>query len=212
VRDQHTVDFIASRRALERPSWIALTIPSRCSARVAATLTKGASTARARRPKPLIEQQGRLLGAFGLVDGSELIDEQPAAVDTLVRLRELLDERPLRLGEGVGAASEHEAGALEPDRLLGVLPAQPLPVLPAERLEGLAGEPDDVEGIGADDGVGGAGADHLAPGAVQVRGDRLEQRAALLAELVEEGVRTARLLPGRAQTIRPVSWQTTQSR
>jgi hypothetical protein len=99
---------------------------------------EGDEHASKRRPQPLIQQQLRLVRIARLVDGAQLVDEQPAAGDPLVLGGELLDERPLSFREGVGPAAEDKAGALQPDGSVGILLAEPLPVLPSQCLERFA--------------------------------------------------------------------------
>jgi hypothetical protein len=62
-----------------------------------------------------------LLPVARLVDGAQLVDEQPAAGDSLVRLGELLDERSFGVGERVGSASQQEALPFQPGRRLPIL-------------------------------------------------------------------------------------------
>jgi hypothetical protein len=117
-----------------------------------------------------------------LVDGSQLIDEQPAAVDALVRLGEFVWRRSRRQSWRRSVSSASPAA-----RTTWKGSAQTSALLARARIT--SGQ---------------------APCMSAETASRRAQPSSPSSS--KNACRTARLLPGRAQTIRPLSWQTTQSR
>lgn len=133
-------------------------------------------------------------------------------MDALVTRGQALDQIALLARERLRAPAKKEPGARDEARPFGILLSQPPPIGPAQRVEGLPGQHGDVERVGADRRRGRHGADDLRPGPVQVDRDRLDLARPLGPRSQTKAARVALERPGRAQTIRPVSWQTTHGR
>lgn len=133
----------------------------------------------ARGVDPLVDRAHRLAVAAGQVHRPELVDQQQPAVQVLVGVGELVEDRPVLGSEVVASAADRETRAFDPRRPLGIGVAEGLPQAASEFPERLAGQLDDVEWVGADPGVGAPRAGRADPTAVQIDRHHPDQPAAL---------------------------------
>ena len=91
-----------------------------------------------------------------LVEQAELLLEQEGAVERLVGVLDLAEQRELRDRLLVGCLEQRPAGALDPAAGGGVGALVGVPLVAADLVDGALGEPDDVERVEADLGVGTA--------------------------------------------------------
>ena len=181
-----TVLFMPSRRAFDSPSTMAFGDVFAVGVEGQRGADERLELADACRVDPFVEEPHRLQVVTGLVDGAELVDEQPSAVQIQVGLGELVEDRLVLGAEVVGAAADREAGAFDPRRPLRVCLTEALPQPAPQLVEGLACQLDDVEGVGADPGVFAVGAARADPPAVKIDRHRCDQCAPLRSQRLEE--------------------------